>query len=109
VLIAVGGGLALASAVAAVPLELHAQALRSQFVVDQAQSSTRTISPSNRQAFSTARTWAYAAIGGAAGFGGAAAVCAAWYFFGPPRHEGALAPLINPEPRGASLQVSTGF
>jgi len=109
VIISVGGGLALASAVTAIPLEAHAQSLHNQYVLAQTQSATHSISASDRQAFSSARTLAYAAIGGAAGFGGTTAALAAWYLFGPSRREGAMTALIGAEPRGASLQLASWF
>jgi hypothetical protein len=109
VLLGIGSGLALASAVTAIPLEARAQSLHNQYVLDQAQSATHSISASDRQAFSTTRTLAYAAIGGAAGFGGLTGACAAWYFFGPSRREGVATALIGPEPHGASLQLLAWF
>jgi hypothetical protein len=109
VIIGTGGGLALASALTAIPLDAHAQSLHNQYVVEQTQSATHSISASDRQAFSTARTLAYAAIGGAAGFGGATAAVAAWYLFGPSRREGASTALIGPEPHGASMQLTAWF
>jgi hypothetical protein len=107
--ITVGGSLALASAVAAVPLEAHAQALHDQYVQAQGQSPSHTIPASERQAFSNARTFAYAAIGGAAGFGSVTAACAAWYFFAPAPREGGVAAMVGPEPRGASVLLSAAF
>jgi hypothetical protein len=109
VLSAVSGGLAVASAVAAVPLYAHAQSLRDQYVAAQMQSSSHSISGSDRQAFSTARTLAYATISGAAGLGALSATCAALYLFGPSRAEGAVTAGVGPEHGGASVQLSAWF
>jgi hypothetical protein len=69
------GGLALGSAIAAVPLEQHAWSLYNQY-----DGAGRTTAAS--QSFYTARTWAYVTVGGAIGLAAATASIAAWYFLG---------------------------
>ncbi|HEX3345217.1 MAG TPA: hypothetical protein VHS09_11625, partial [Polyangiaceae bacterium] len=73
--IVAGGSLALASAIAAVPLDQHAWTL-----YDRYGGSGRTTAES--QSFYDARTWAYVTVGGAIGLAAATGALAAWYFFG---------------------------
>jgi hypothetical protein len=73
--VVLSGGLALGSAIAAVPLEQHARGLYGQY-----SGTDRT--PAASQSFYTARTWAYVTVGGAVGLGAATASLAAWYFLG---------------------------
>lgn len=87
--IAISGAVALATAGAAVALEIHANDLRDDDLAEQARSADRTIPPADRASFATARTWAYVATGSAAGLAGVTAGLTAWYFLGKARGEGA--------------------
>jgi hypothetical protein len=88
-LIAVAGGVTLAAAVAAIALELRANALRDRDVAEQGQSPDGTISAADRSSFSTTRTWAYVTVGGAAGFAALTAGLAGWYLLGRTRGDAA--------------------
>jgi hypothetical protein len=79
VLIAIGGGITLGATVAAVALEIHANALRDDDIAAQARSANGSISAGDRASFATVRDWAYVAIGTAAGFGAITAGLATWY------------------------------
>jgi hypothetical protein len=86
----VGGGLALAAGLVAVPLENHAWDLHARYVAEQEQSGL--VPAGDRQAFSDARTWAYTAVGAAIGLGVVTASLAAWYFLGTSRREVVVTP-----------------
>jgi hypothetical protein len=83
--VALSGGLALGSAIAAIPLEQHAWTLRDQY-----SGAGRTTSAS--ESFYTARTWAYVTVGGAIGLAAATASLAAWYFLGTSTREIVVTP-----------------
>jgi hypothetical protein len=83
--VALGGGLALGAAIAAIPLEQHAWTL-----YDQNSGGSRTTASS--QGFYTARTWAYVTVGGAVGLAAATASIAAWYFLGASTREIVVTP-----------------
>jgi hypothetical protein len=89
-LLAVSGGLTLAAAVAAVPLEMHAWDLHDRYTA-QAQGGA-AIATADRQAFADARTWAYATVGTAIGMAALTAGLAAWYFFGTSPREVIVTP-----------------
>jgi hypothetical protein len=82
VLIAITGGVTVAAGVAAVALEIHANALRNHDIAEQARSPDGTISAADRASFATARDWAYVAVGSAVGFGVLTGGLAVWYFVG---------------------------
>jgi hypothetical protein len=84
-LVAIGGGLAVAAAIVAVPLDQHAWSLYDQY-------SGPGRSTSESQSFYSARTWAYVTVGGAIGLGAATASLAAWYFLGVSTHEIVVTP-----------------
>jgi hypothetical protein len=88
-LIAISGAVALATAGAAVALEIYANHLRDDDVAEQARSADGTIPAADRASFATARTWAYVATGSAAGLAGVTAGLTAWYFLGKTHGEGA--------------------
>lgn len=90
VLIAISGGLALAAAVATVPLANHAWDLRNRFATEEQQ--TGTLAQSDRQSFGDARGWAYGVMGSAIGLSALTAALVAWYFLGTPQREVAFAP-----------------
>jgi hypothetical protein len=90
VLFAVSGTLALAAAIAAVPLENHAWELQNRYASEY--QLTKAIAPENRQNFSDARAWAYGAVGAAVGLGALTASLAAWYFFGTSQREVLITP-----------------
>jgi hypothetical protein len=94
-LIAISGGATLAIAVAAIALEVHAETLRDDDTAEQARSADRTIPVADRASFETARTWAYAAVGVAAGLGGVTAGLTAWYFLGKGRDRARPAPGVG--------------
>jgi hypothetical protein len=87
-LIAISGGLTLATAGAAVALAIRANNLRDDDIAAQARSTDRTISPADRASFATARTWAYVAMGGAAGLAGVTAGLTGWYLIAKAHGEG---------------------
>jgi hypothetical protein len=82
--VAIGGGLAVAAAIVAVPLDQHAWSLYDQYGAGR--------SASEGQSFYDARTWAYVTVGGAIGLGAATASLAAWYFLGASTHEIVVTP-----------------
>ncbi|HEY5242912.1 MAG TPA: hypothetical protein VIJ22_15640 [Polyangiaceae bacterium] len=83
--IVLSGGLALGSAITAVPLEQHAWSLYNQY-----DGAGRTTAAG--QSFYTARTWAYVTVGGAIGLAAATASIAAWYFLGTSTREVVVTP-----------------
>jgi hypothetical protein len=87
-LIAISGGLTLTTAGAAVALAIHANTLRDDDIAEQAISTDRTIAPADRASFATARTWAYVAMGGAAGLAGVTAGLTGWYLIAKAHGEG---------------------
>ncbi len=88
-LVVISGGLSLAAALVAVPLEGHAWDLRNRFASEQ---QLGMLTDSDRQNFSNARGWAYAAVGTAVGLSALAAGLAAWYFFGSSQREVVVTP-----------------
>jgi hypothetical protein len=102
-LIAIGGGLALAWGIAAVPLESHAQDLFERYHGEV------PIPQSDRENFSNARTLAYGAVAGAIGFAAVTAVLGAWYFLGTSERDILITPAIGPEQGGASLGMTGQF
>jgi hypothetical protein len=104
----VTGGIAVAVAAAAIPLEDHADSLRNQ-LVGQEFASTGSISSSDRQRFDTARAWAYAAAGSAIGLGTATAGLATWYLLGRSRYPARVEPTIAREGGAAVVGVRTTF
>ncbi len=104
----VTGGIAVAAGVAAIPLEDHANSLRTQ-LVGQEFASTGSISASDRQRFDTARAWAYAAAGSAIGLGAATAGLATWYLLGLSRYPARVEPTIAREGGAAIVGVRTTF
>jgi hypothetical protein len=89
-LFAVSGTLALAAGIAAVPLEENAWALNSR--LKNVFATNMSISPADRQSFSDARAWAYAAVGAAIGLGVLTAGLATWYFVGTSQRELVITP-----------------
>jgi hypothetical protein len=86
-LLLVGGGLALASGIVAVPLEAHAWTLRDRYANE-----LPTIPSADRSSFQTARTWAYVTVGGAIGLATITAGLATWYFLGTSTREVVVTP-----------------
>jgi hypothetical protein len=72
--IGVSGGLAVLTAVAAVPLNVNAWSARNQAI--------DSPTTGDRSSFDTARSWAYGATGVGIGLGVVTAGLAAWYFLG---------------------------
>jgi len=107
VFIVVGGGVALAWGIAAVPLESHAGTLHDRFVAEQ--QATGAIPPDDRQTFSSARTWGYTALGAAVGFGALTAGLVGWYFLGTSHREVVVTPGVSPERSGASFGLHGRF
>ena len=103
-LMVIGGGLAVASGIAAVPLESHAQDL-----FDRYRNEIPTIPQTDRDNFSNARTLAYAAVAGAIGFAVVTAALAAWYFLESSERDIIITPAVNPERGGSSLGVTSRF
>jgi hypothetical protein len=89
VVLAISGGLAVAAAIVAVPVDMHAWSLRSSDIAEQ---QNMTIRAADQQAFTDARTQAYAAIGVGIGLAALTAGLTVWYFAGA-RHHAAPAPL----------------
>ena len=110
VLIAIGGGVTLAAAVAAIALELHANTLHDRFTAEQANSPDGTIPIADRSSFATARTWAYVAVGGAAGLTAATGGLVGWYLLG--RRHGEIAspnPALAIEVYGSRFVLEGSF
>jgi hypothetical protein len=96
--LAISGGLDVAAAVAAVALESRALDLRDGLT---SPSSSGQISTDDRHRFDEERTWAYAAIGSAAGLGAVTASLVSWYFLGSSKHAVLIQPAMSPERGGA--------
>ena len=92
---AVSGGIAAASGIAAVPLYGNAWALHN--------------SGTDPQSFHEARTWAYSVLGGAIGFTAVTAGLAAWYFLGSSEREVVITPAISAGPGSSSLLLTGCF
>jgi hypothetical protein len=93
--------------IAAVVLDSQAMRLRGDLIG--AEGSSGTISPNNHQRFDAERTWAYAAIGGAAALGAVTAALASWYVFGSSKHESLIQPGVGLERGGASASALAHF
>ncbi|MGH7272075.1 MAG: hypothetical protein ACREJ3_16720 [Polyangiaceae bacterium] len=109
VFIGVSGGLALAWLLAAIPLEAHANTLRAHDVNEMNQSPSHSIPSADRDSFTSARTWAYAMLGGAVGLGAVTAALSTWYVLGASPRRGSVIPSITPEHGGASLHLTAQF
>jgi hypothetical protein len=107
VLLYVSGGLALAAGATAVALEVNANALRTRFVGERV--ADGTISQQDRDTFSTARTWSYAALGGAIGCGAVTAGLVTWYLLGASRHEAPVTVTGGAAPTGGAVGLSARF
>jgi hypothetical protein len=101
------GALAIVAAVAAVPLESHALALRQD--LSSAGAREGVIAPSDRQSFDTSRTLAYTAVGAAIGLGAMTAGLMAWYALGSSKREISVPISLSPERGGASIGVRARF
>jgi hypothetical protein len=101
------GGLALAAAAGAIALEVNANALRSRFVGERV--ATGTISPQDRDTFGTARTWSYAALGGAIGCGAVTAGLVTWYLLGASRRETPVTATVDAARTGGAVGLSARF
>jgi|HubBroStandDraft_1064217.scaffolds.fasta_scaffold13751_2 hypothetical protein len=106
-ILAVSGGLDVAAGVAAIVLESRAFSLRDELT--STSSSSGQISLYNRNRFDEERTWAYAAIGGAAGLGAVTASLVSWYFLGSSKHAVLIQPAIGPERGGAIASALAHF
>jgi hypothetical protein len=106
--VAVSGGVTIAAVVAAVALELHASSLHDQYTSDLARSPTGTLAPADRSSFATARTWAYVAVAGAAGFAAITVGLTGWYLFGKPHADGGSKPVAT-LPMGVGVGVGVGL
>ncbi len=105
--LAVSGGLDVAAGVAAVVLDSRAFSLRDELT--STSSSSGQISNDDRHRFDEERTWAYAAIGGAAGLGAVTAGLLSWYFLGSSKHAVLMQPAIAPERGGAIASALAHF
>jgi hypothetical protein len=103
----VGGALTVAATVTAIVLESEAASLRENYTAEQ--QLLGTIPQDDRARFATTRTWAYASVGGAVGFGAVTAGLAAWYFLGASRGESAVAPVVDVDRNGASIWLTGRF
>jgi hypothetical protein len=103
--LAISGGLDVAAAVAAIALESRALSLRDELT---SQTSSGQISTNDRRRFDEERTWAYAAIGGAAGLGAVTASLVSWYFLGSSK-QAVLQPSMSPERGGAIASALAHF
>jgi hypothetical protein len=102
-LLAIGGGLAVVSTVAAVPLEGHAQDLFDRYHGE------APIPQSDRDNFANARTLAYAAVAGAIGFAALSVGLASWYFLETSDRDIIITPVMGPEREGTSLRMIGRF
>jgi hypothetical protein len=101
------GGLAVAAGVAAVALEANANSLRNRFVAER--DATGTIPQQDRDTFDTARSWSYAALGGAVGCAAITAGLVTWYVLGTSRHETPVVVTAGAARAGGSLGVLATF
>jgi hypothetical protein len=104
--LAISGGLDVAAAVAAIALESRALSLRDELT---SPTSSGQISTDDRHRFDEERTWAYAAIGGAAGLGALTASLVSWYFLGSSKHAVLIQPAMSPERGGAIASALAHF
>jgi hypothetical protein len=102
-LLYVGGGVAIALGIAAIPLESHAFTLRDRYVPN------ALGAEADAQTFYSARTLAYTAVGGAVGLGAVTAGLAAWYFVGTSRREKYVTPTAAAALGGATFGVDARF
>jgi hypothetical protein len=107
VLLAASIGLDVAVGIAAVVLESRAISLHDQ--LENAESSTGTISANDRGRFDEERTWAYTAVGGAVGLGAVTAGLVSWYFVGSSKQAGVIKPAFAPERGGAIAGAMAHF
>jgi hypothetical protein len=97
-----GGGVTVATTIAAILLRSHTYTLRDRY--------DGTSDPNQVAEFNTSRTFSYATLGGAIGFGVATGALATWYFLGKSEREKLVpVPVVAPEKNGASLGVRVGF
>jgi hypothetical protein len=106
IVLATSAGLDLAVTIAAVVLDSQALRLRADLIGAEGSSG---ISPTEHQRFDAERTWAYAAIGGAAALGAVTAALASWYVFGSSKHESLIQPGVGLERGGASASALAHF
>ena len=104
--LATSAGLDLAVTIVAIVLDSQAMRLRGDLIGAEGSSG---ISPSDHQRFDTERTWAYAAIGGAAALGAVTAALGSWYVFGSSKHESLIQPGVGLERGGASASALAHF
>ncbi len=102
-LIAVSGGVALAAAIAAVPLYVYEGDLYARY------SGENPRPAAHSDTYSNVRTLAYTDVGGSIGFAFVTAGLATWYFLGTSEREIKVTPAVGPEPGGASLGISGRF
>jgi hypothetical protein len=107
VLLATSVGLEVAAGIAAVALE--SQAIRLHDELTSAAGETGSISPGDRQRFDDERTWAYGAVGAAAGLGAITVGLVSWYFLGSSQHKAVVQPVIGPERGGAMAGAVARF
>jgi hypothetical protein len=102
-LIAVSGGVTVLAAIAAAPLYVNASSMYDRL------SLMPTISASDRESFTSARTLAYSVVGGAIGLAAVTAGLAAWYFAGTSEREVMVTPALPTERGGAAVTVTGRF
>jgi hypothetical protein len=105
--LAVSAGLDVAAVVAAIALESRTFSLREELASTAA--SSGQISVDDRRRFDQQRSWAYAAIGSAAGLGAVTAGLASWYFLGSSKHAVLIQPVMAPERGGAIASAVAHF
>jgi hypothetical protein len=101
------GGAALAAGVAAVALEVNANSLRNRFIAER--DATGTITQADRDTFNTARSWSYAAVGGAIGCAAITAGLVTWYVLGTSRHEAAVVVTVGAVRGGGGVGLLSAF
>jgi hypothetical protein len=102
-----GGALTAGATIAAIVLEIEANAFRDRLVGER--DSNGTIPASERSNFSTTRTWAYASLGGAIALAGTTAGLGIAYAVGSARRESTIAPVATVASKGGWLGVRVGF
>ncbi len=107
IVLAAGAGLEVAVTLTAIALE--SRALNTRDELANAASTSGTIQPDDRRRFDEERTWAYAAVGAAAGLGTITVALASWYFLGASKHAVGLQPIIGPERGGAIAGAQAHF
>jgi hypothetical protein len=103
-----GGGLTLGVTIAAIVLEVEANALRDRLIGERPRSNG-TIPADERRTFVTTRTWAYASVGSAIALAGATASLGIAYGIGRGHREARVIPAAAVTDKGAWVGLRLAF